>query len=1022
MKRLFSIYRRFLLIVVVALWSQLTFAQTTLLKKLPAVADFEVYYDGNFDQEYTDGFHHILVAADFCKMVFDAMGNTTMDELFVYFNYYDFLGYPGYYYEMIVHFQATEDKQSYEQVGEFEEANMANYKIDCQGQHKCLYFTGTCRSAYPGALSDNTEGVFYLQGGENDKADIYLHNFNVKVQNKDLTDKTLNIDDIFSSFIRGSMASVFAVGSTSIRTDRPFVANFHICGENTLTGGNLSQMSAPEGDEILTVLADILTVINSPIAIRPMAETKDDYQKIVTSLLFDDEVLIEGVPTKVNGKLNLPLEGSHSTPSIDLGNANGYCEFNGGQYRFATPASNSMFYVCSMAICYKQFSMMGFDYFGIGSSVGTSTIGGSDNKVRVTLNNGTFSTYSAENYQEVDVVARGWYRDYTDLRLPFESRINGGSFNNCNVYRCDASGEKGMPPVKTNADYTNTSLCRIPFRVQAPASTGNGCLTVEQLPALENDEDYYGTTSLTPILEEDGEHYIYLYLPRNCENIKGKEYIHNWVTVIPKMGASGLLTMGGNVWAHKFASDSITECKNSYLFYARLNEQTKKYASVNIGMKVTVDQAIRYGGGPEFSSVTNPDTYRIEHGLYTMLSFKTNRWYSLSMPYDVANIYVIETTGTQKGKHPTIGPSETSLQFLQRQGQADGNLASTIITSLCPDIFSGKGSGVAMNLMDIIDKQLPDSATVYPLVAYNPALEGHGSKDAHYYLYEQVPDGENQGAPYWEFSEDVNEYSKKWQCVTPTPFAKGTYTNQNGIPVDAGTIQMQKGKVYSLFLPDSESSRYWDGKYLIFEGYGPQIIDGVETHDEQYFLPDYVDAWDDIYNWDVPENMGTGSEKCIMQGNSTFANFVIPDEQPVFMYDVVGNNPIYRKVDNSTLSDATKKALLPCDVMMVLNNANTARFETITRNGNTATTQSSEAPQVIADNDLPKVGDISLVAMAQNGITIRSYAAQQVNIYTLDGRLLYSDTLSDGSVVRVPAASGVYLVQGQEQTYKLIVP
>ncbi len=233
---------------------------------------------------------------------------------------------------------------------------------------------------------------------------------------------------------------------------------------------------------------------------------------------------------------------------------------------------------------------------------------------------------------------------------------------------------------------------------------------------------------------------------------------------------------------------------------------------------------------------------------------------------------------------------------------------------------------------------------------------------------------------------------------------------------------MQKGKVYSLFLPDSESSRYWDGKYLIFEGYGPQIIDGVETHDEQYFLPDYVDAWDDIYNWDVPENMGTGSEKCIMQGNSTFANFVIPDEQPVFMYDVVGNNPIYRKVDNSTLSDATKKALLPCDVMMVLNNANTARFETITRNGNTATTQSSEAPQVIADNDLPKVGDISLVAMAQNGITIRSYAAQQVNIYTLDGRLLYRDTLSDGSVVRVPAASGVYLVQGQEQTYKLIVP
>lgn len=994
--------------------------------KFDKANSFYVEIDTSPADMFTNLWKQIL-PTDFTDIVFTSTGKTTMDEIYFFCRYKDIMpDLPEATEEALMQIgvcgYALEDKSGYE-VSMLIPTELTNIPF-ANLKDKRLYFTGSCINAIAGNPDDpataSFPGVFVLQGGAGEKVDIYLHDFSITVQDKQVGSAQFN--DLFSAYDSGCMASAFAIESDNEDTTQPFTANFHICGENTITGGNRSIFTAPEDNNFAQVLANILTITNSPIAICPLAKTLDEVSNKTAKLVFDDIVPVRGVSTRVNGKLNLPLEGSYSTPAIDLGNANGFCEFNGGQYRFATPASNSMFYVCSMAISYKMLTISGTTRYGIGSSVGSPTTNVNENKVRITFNDGTFSTYSAEAYKtdNIDVVARGWYADYTDLRLSYESRINGGTFSNCRVYRCDASAERGASPVNSNHE----SLCYKELVVPAPAGA-YGTMSAEQVAA----DSYlsaaanYGSQSLTPVKENE-QYKLNVYLPlADCdEDVSSKEYIHNWVTIIPKMGANGLLTMGGDVEVSALETDGHTMRKNAYLFYARLNDYTKENAKVNIGLPVPVFAAIANGGGPEFSSVTNNAAYTIAHGLYTMLSFETNRWYSLSMPYDVANIYVIETTGTQKGKHPTIGPSETSLQFLQRQGQADGNLASTIITSLCPDILSGKGSGVAMNLMDIIDKQLPDSATVYPLVAYNPALEGHGSKDAHYYLYEQVPDGKNQGAPYWEFSEDVNEYSKKWQCVTPTPFVKGTYTNQNGIPVDAGTIQMQKGKVYSLFLPDSESSRYWDGKYLIFEGYGPQIIDGVETHDEQYFLPDYVDAWDDIVNWDVPEDMGTGSEKCIMQGNSTFANFVIPDEQPVFMYDVVDNNPIYRKVDNSTLSDATKKALLPCDVMMVLNNANTARFETITRNGNTAKTQSSEAPQVITDNDLPKVGDISLVAMAQNGITLRSYAAQQVNIYTLDGRLLYSDTLSDGSVVRVPAVSGVYLVQGQEQTYKLIVP
>lgn len=1009
MKHVFSTQcHRLIFLLSVVLIAQTGYAQLITVEADPAQG-FAVKVNGNFDASYTYLMCSV-VPANFSDIVFDSDGKPTMDELYM------FLTLPPEAEPLLqmkgeVYLCCQKYNSAYRAVDIKTTANKNFVFTGCNGKH--LYFTGKCDNAYPGDLAANSPGVFFLQGATGETVHIYLHDFSIQVQDKPLGEITL--DDIFKAFSPGSMASAFAVGSADENTLNPFTANFHICGENTLTGGNLSKITAGD-NSLMKVFADILTRINSPIAVCPMASTQDDIAAKTARVIFDDMVPVRGISTPVNGKLNLQLKGSRSTPAIDLGNANGFCEFNGGQYRFATPASNSMFYVCSMAICYKQLTIMGLTYYGIGSSVGSSTTEANETKVRITFKDGTFSTYPSDGYGDnIDVVARGWYADHTDLRLSYESRIDGGSFSNCRVYRCDASAERGVSPVNSNHE----SLCYKELVVPAPAGA-YGTMSAEQVAA----DSYlsaaaaYGSQSLTPV-KEDGQYKLYVYLPlADCdEDVASKDYIHNWVTVIPKMGLSGVLTMGGDVEVRAKESDGITNRKNAYLFYARLNDYTKENAEVNIGLPVSVDAAINNGGGPEFSSVTNNAAYTIAHGLYTMLSFETNRWYTLSMPYDVANIYVLETTETQRQPdEPVVYPDpERKDKFLKRQGKADGDLASTIITSLCPDIFSGKGSGVYMNLIDIATKQL--NRTPIQLFPYSPDA-GYGADKAHFYLYEQKPDVIDawaNDAPLWRLSDDADDYSQKWQPVTPESFTNGKYTGQDGKAVPAGNIWMKKGHVYSLFLPDSESSRYWDGKYLIFEGYGPQNIDGWQVHNSNNpLIPGFKHQKDlNVYLESVDETDELYGHYGYMQGNSTFCNDTTVEE--VFF-------PVKSDKDYIFQKQQAGQVLLPCEVMMVLSSEDTEKYDAITRQGKATTQQSSESAQVKADDNVPKVSDVALVAKASDGIVLYSYAAQQVNIYTLDGRLLYSDTLSDGSVVRVPAASGVYLVQGQEQTYKLIVP
>ncbi len=865
---------------------------------------------------------------------------------------------------------------------DFRQASTYNFILNNINNRK-LWFTGSVENAYAGNKTES-EGFFYLQGTDQQKVDVYLHNYQVKsVQSKTLDEIDLN------SFLNGcpkGMAAPFAIGTSGEQVNENiFTVNFHIKGNNYLTGGATSASTA--SNPIYKILAEIVSMTAAPIAIRPIGSSAYEVEYRSCCINFDDYYPAASGTQATNGKLSLPVATHRDAPSIDLGTRFGRCTFNGGQYQLTTAGNNSMFYVASMAICYRLLEMFGTKNFGVGTSVATpDTKSGDYPTVRIL--NGTFSTYSAKEFKDVvDVVAHGWYKDYTDLRLPIKTRIDGGTFNNCQVYACDASAEQGKAPVNTAKEV----LCRTSIEVATPNEQGLAALD------LSTTNPTYGTASLTPV-SDNGKYYVFPYLPGDCAE-RTNTYTHNYVSVIPLMGANGLLTMGGDVMVESKEADG-TPRKNAFFFYTRLNDYTKRNASVTLaGFTPTVSTAISMAGNHEFSEVKNATPYTIAHGLYTMLSFDSNQWYTICPPYDVHNIYVVETLPDDSlSAYGLTSADKGTETFLQKQGEADGVLAQGIVTSLIPDILSGKGSGVYMDLIEICQKTL--KLTPIPLTHYNPAIAGHTATDANYYLYEQIEDeGDELGYPMWKVESNINDYSRKWQYATPVA-STSTYTDKDGNTRSSTDIIMQKGKNYSLFLPAGRDN-YWTGKYLIFEGYGPQTIDGKNaiedfiTSESGFFDIDYMDKPDSVV---------------YMQGNSTFANDTTTDiTGRVFIPDT-----------KSKTHDFVRKEIghivMPWETMLVMSPTNTTNYSSL------SSFSASTLQAIVARNtSLPTILSNSLLAINHNGILLQTSISQIVSVYSVDGMLLWKGDMAQDQTIQISVPAGAYIVQGAWQTIKLIV-
>lgn len=908
---------------------------------------------------------------------------------------------------------------------------------------------------------------------------------------------------IFSSFVEGS-ASPFAFKSNSQELNgMAFNVHIHSNGTNTITGGapasfkntgkemaGLLSMANMSGNKDLADLVNDLAIMfeavvrfsSAPFAVRPSAkmiakDAIDDYEYTCTRLFFDD-IWTDGT-TRTNGLMQMPVVGDEiDAPSIDLGTPNGQVEFNGGRYKFHTPVSNkkNMFYVATMAICYREFKVtMPFinqqiTYTGLGTSVGWGPQQNrSDYYRNVIIRDGTFSTYSAEAWKNpargdyaTDAVANGWYKHYTDLRLPYNTSILGGSFpDETYVYRCDAAAEAGVDPVyiyqaDENSTPEFTALC-IRKEVAAP-SLSETFVTGQNTPVVvDNDKEQellftvngtstkwnYGHNSMMA----DNNGLLWLYVPGDCH--VNYTYVRNYVTALcpfgEKKSGTTMLSMGGDVEAKSLYQDNVKfPMKNAYLLYAQLGYYTVQYAGVNLGglyrtlseeyqietnkhhnfSPATINGPATVGKkivttdttGVVFAEITNTDSYQIEYGQYMMLPARSNEWMLISPPFDVANVYILETTD-ERGNF-----SWTDAQWSEyyiRQGEADGDMAQELVTSVLPDVFSGRGSGVLRPLPDILNS-INAKTKLTKLTHY----DGSNFMTANYYLNEMIYDA----APNkWNKEDNINKYGNKW---APAP-AQSTpdfltitsedpdcdfydddcdditnvlpYRKQDGSLQEQQWVVMKHDSVYSMFFPGG-NNRFYNYKYLILEGYGPQSIKGANAH----LTFTHPNTSSSIYH------NHPGDDYIALQGNTTFANDTITElssAHPLFYSRRTqsGSYPTGSIVYDFVPVTKSTQTVLPTRVYMVSNN-----------NSSVKATMPAIKHNTTDLNNIPTLADDAVRVWTDNGIYISAIISQHISVYTLDGRTLWSGEVSEGTTQFVPADRGMYVVQGETTAVKVV--
>ena len=105
---------------------------------------------------------------------------------------------------------------------------------------KKIYFTGYCPYAYTG-ITPNDNGFVFIKGGEGEKVDIYMEDCEIYTRYKTVSGKGESSDYTPNHLTLGLNENIlsgnnspFLIYSSSRTENAPFVANFHISGENQL--------------------------------------------------------------------------------------------------------------------------------------------------------------------------------------------------------------------------------------------------------------------------------------------------------------------------------------------------------------------------------------------------------------------------------------------------------------------------------------------------------------------------------------------------------------------------------------------------------------------------------------------------------------------------------------------------------------------------------------------------------------------------------------------------------------------
>lgn len=831
----------------------------------------------------------------------------------------------------------------------------SQFNFTANGQK--IYFTGYCPVASCGSTK-NENGVVFAQGGKNSKIDFYLDDLQIYARIKRADGHAGNADTIDVSigktmYVLGSGAD-FVFRSSSESSDSPFSPSIHVRGDNTLksTQGGVVKVSAFG----VTKLAG---QYSSPIHVQATSE------KQCSTLSIDDVWfgVSSASPERVNGALHL-VQAANNAPSIDIGNANTQLNINGGQIYLKNAVPLSSKYNTAFAISYRTYEMdipvLGtFRMYGVGSDQADGIINFNDGSIHCTpLDAKTIGNYGS------------YYRDYTSMKCPKNTRINGGTFG-CRIWACESPISLGASPTNQYGDSLNmigfaVEKSSSPYNLVSPISFPDKYKYKNQtLAQYYMNHTAYGQNSIMANANDS----VYYMLP--SDEVVQDATMQSWALCIPaikagagdigqQFGGSTSVLSGNNVQTARLLYGSIDQ----YLLDA-----LDGYKSPEMNATITMEDADLH------KQILNTTDYSIQDKVYMLLPVVADQWQMFVAPFDVSKVSIIESY-----------PEDTVLKH-----NLSADEARKIQSQRTMDLLYYCCEGIEINNSQADFDFFKGSWVTYTkkTYGYTPKIVElkHATDDnwfdANYYLY--------HSSGTWEY--DGTNFVTDWKSAAAEKVTHGDAEH---------SVLMKQGEVYAFDFPymvgenDHTKWDYWTGKFLLLEGYGPQTLHGSGYASE--IVADYTVA---------------GS--AALRGNATFANVTVQKENAYYLWESDGENH-NKYVKNAAIS----KDLEPGEGFLLANiPASKSPARAIAINTGIVTYDTEDGTD--AETSVPTIagGRTLIVNSVDGGLTVIPVVPQQVGIYGSAGQLIASDYMTDETTLSLPA--GIYMVRGEKETAKVIV-
>lgn len=915
----------------------------------------------------------------------------------------------------------TKTADGYQQTSTIDNVNQAEKKLPnatnrcwtiTAGANKKLYFTGFCPFGSNG-WSEDDEGIVYIKGAAGASVDVYLEDCQLysrqhTTYGNSLSNKDMSVFEVspFSSRAypsKGSASAMVLECTSDNNSTNPFVATIHTIGESVLYAEKGSSGHA----QILTEEAWI-GQYSASLYVR--ASSKSSY----CILNFDDKWPTDATNyeshKRTNGYLRFQKPSTNS-PSIDIGNANTVVNFNGGQIELQNSAPASPYYLNSLAICCRLGSA---EIYSIPINVGLG-MGGDDVGGEVNFNDGTVNALKfkpkTEHLSYFDVDAEGY--SYT-LRCPERTYITGGSHNS-DVRACSAVDKSGGSP----KDKKGNTLVKLDYQlpgtanIQVDNATGlvipssmpnqltcEGCGDGGSNTVLDLEE--YGKQSLCP----DATNYIHLWAP-GAGRI---EYdITSWILCMTGIKAnSGIGDIGSvNIGGDQSVPSAVTNKVNN-LLYAQIDQDMYTVLSNEYQVPAMVPGTtpaeyktigISEYGEDMYSNILNSDPYTIYERIYYVRAVVADEWLLFSPPFDVSNMYVLESSSEEALETQTKNDSRDAA--LATQAEYNMDLASILAASIVADMSANSNRTFEQHYNNVLtyassatNKKKESYRSFVNKIRLNP-FTGSNYERANFFIYESED-------AIWDFTN--GQFTTDWRLAEPIEKTIGETTRD---------VIMQAGKIYALqfpFCPKCEGYDehgelnprtfwdYWTGKFIIFEGFGPQTIAGTSAHTE---MQTFANAY-------ATENVGQ------LVGNPVFAEYEVTPTDKTYFCDSY-NNLQHDGEDNiMKAGDVFMLAKLPdVSVQGLKRRVNFETGEITYEEDKSGNQDSATGTPTISGNRQMMVYTID------GGVGVIPVIAQQVSIYNAAGQLITSQYLTEET--HIPLSTGIYLICGANERAKAVV-